>query len=152
MYLFFMENNIVMIILWFIVCLAALGIEISTTQLVSIWFTGGAFISLILACFNVDYRIQLIVFVVASLLLLIFTKPFLKQKFIDVHKNTNVNSIVGHEVEITQEVSLKKPGAGKIRDVTWTCKTQDETPINEGEFATIIAINGNSLIVTKKGK
>ena len=151
MFLFFMENNIVMIIIWFIICLIALGVEISTSQLVSIWFSGGAFISLILACFNVDWKIQLIVFAIASIVLLIFTKPLLEKKIIDVHKNQNVNSLVGQEVIITKEVSLNHPGEGKIRDVTWTCKTMDQSSFEVGEICEIKAVNGNSLLITKKG-
>ena len=149
--LFFMENNIIMIIIWFVLCLIAIGIEISTSQLVSIWFAGGAFISLILACFNVSWQIQLIVFTVSSILLLIITKPIISKKIIDVHKNQNVNSLVGQEILIIKEVSINKPGEGKIRDVVWTCKTKEQVILSEGEFCEIIAVNGNSFLVTKKG-
>ena len=151
MFLFFMENNILMIVVWFIICLIAVGVELSTSQLVSIWFAGGAFISLILACFNVSWQIQLIVFASLSILLLIVTKPILEKKIIDVHKNQNVNSLVGQEIIITKEVSLNHPGEGKIRDVTWTCKTMDQSNFEIGEICEIKAVNGNSIIITKKG-
>ena len=149
MHLFFMENNITMIIIWLVAFIILLGIELSTTQLVSIWFCGGAFISLILACFNVPWQVQLIVFASVSILLLVVTKPIINKKFKSVDDSKNLNTVVGTLIYLTKEVSKDKQGEGKIRDVTWTCKTNYDEPLLAGEQVKIVAVSGNSLFVTK---
>ena len=149
MHLFFMENNITMIIIWLVAFIILLGIELSTTQLVSIWFCGGAFISLILACFDVPWQVQTVVFVVISILLLIITKPIINKKFNSVDDSKNINTVVGTHIYLTKDVSKEKQGEGKIRDVVWTCKTNDENPLLAGEKVEIVDVSGNSLFVTK---
>lgn len=152
MFLFFLENNIVSIILWLAVFLIALGTELSTTQLVSIWFSGGALVSLILACFNVHWIIQIAVFLIVSLLLLVLTRPFIRKRIHNPETKTNADSMIGSEILISKEVSEQMPGEGKFRDIVWTCKTDSGETISAGEFAIIKEIRGNSLIVTRKGK
>ena len=58
---------------WLGVIALAIIVEASTSALVSIWFIPSAIISFILALCKVDLWIQIVVFFVASALLLIFT-------------------------------------------------------------------------------
>lgn len=152
MTLFFLENNIVTIIMWLAIFFIAIAVELATTELVSVWFSGGALISLILACFDVDWVIQLIVFVVVSAVLLILTRPFVRKKLNSPSHKTNVDSLIGKEIIILSKVDKLNPGEGKVRDVIWTCITYDEEGINPGDIAKIKDIDGNKLIITKKGE
>ena len=68
-------------ILWLILIIVLSFIEVSTVNLVSIWFIASAFVSLILSLFEIPFIIQFAVFVLLGVILMIITKPFL-QKFI----------------------------------------------------------------------
>ena len=156
MHLVFMENNITMIIIWLAIFIVTLVIELSTTQLVSIWFSGGAFVSMILACFDVAWQIQLLVFVLIALILLILTRPVILKALNKNNYHQHLNSVVGTLILLTKDVSIHQQGEGRIRDVVWTCKTEDTDTLHAGEYVKIIAVSGNSLIVSKntekKGK
>ena len=152
MYLFFMENNIYAIIVWLAIFLITIGIEFGTAELVSIWFSGAAFIALLLACFNVNWIVQVVVFVITAILLLVLSRPLLKKRLSTPEIATNADSLIDNEILITKKVSRETPGEGKIRDVVWTCKTDDEVPIESGAFAIIKELRGNALIVRKKGE
>lgn len=137
------------LIIWGLVLVLAVIVEAATEQLVSIWFALGALIAAILACFNVAWYIQLIVFAVVSLVSLIAVKFILikdRQKQSTVL--TNTDSLIGSEILVTKTINgLEEPGQGKHRDVFWTLES-DEV-IEAGEKAIISEIKGNRLIVKK---
>ena len=78
--------QIMAIVVWSIVIVGTIIIELAGPQVVSIWFTLGALVSLILAIFNVELWIQIVVFVGISLVALAITKPlydkFLKKRWL----------------------------------------------------------------------
>ena len=65
-------------IIWLVIFVLALLIEAIGPEIVSIWFAGGALVSLIISFIpGVDWWVQLIVFAVVSAALLVFIRPFL---------------------------------------------------------------------------
>ena len=60
---------------WLIALAVLLVIEIITLGLTTIWFAGGALVAFVLALFNVPLLVQITVFLVVSILLLLFTRP-----------------------------------------------------------------------------
>ena len=73
-----------------------------------------------------------------------------KKSHYNKNKRTNYDSLIGKEILITEKVSIKKPGAGKVRDVEWTVSTEDAVGFDVGEYAVVESISGNRLIVKRK--
>lgn len=142
--------NVFWIALWIIIFIAALIIEFSTEQLVSIWFAGASLISFILALCSVKWWIQIIVFIVISIILIAGSRKFIK-KVLQNDIPTNSDSLIGQEILVIKSVSKHDLGAGKVRDITWSLTTNEEEVINEGEYAIVTDIRGNKLHVKKKG-
>ena len=142
------ESQLFCLILWGVMFVLALGVELATTELVSIWFCGGALVSVIFAAFDLPFWAQLIAFVGVSAVLLILSKLFWAKKFKIKNVGTNTDALIGEEILITVPVTKKVNGAGKFRDVTWTVVSDDD--IDAGSYAVIEAIQGNKLIVRKK--
>lgn len=142
------DNQITWIVVWISVFILALIIELTTEQLVSIWFCGSAVICLILAIFSVPWWIHLIVFILASSILLVVSRFLIKK---DQQKSvpTNTDSLIGQEIKIIKEVTSSSYGEGKVRDVVWSILSK-EGEIKEGEIAIIENIEGNHLIVRRK--
>ena len=111
---------------------------------------------MILACFNVSWQIQLIVFILTAIILLLLTRPVILNALNKNNYHKNLNSLVGTLILLTKDVSIRQQGEGRIRDVVWTCKTEDTDTLLAGEYVKVLAVSGNSLIVTKniekKGK
>ena len=144
------ESQVFGIVFWVAVMLVAIVIEVSTTQLVSIWFAGGALISAILAIFRIPFVWQILAFAVMTTILLVLSKLVFKKKIEVKDTKTNSDSLVGLELLVVSRVTDKTVGEGKIRDVVWTVITNDTTPIETGEYAVIKEIVGNKLLVTRK--
>lgn len=144
------ESQLFGIVFWVAIMLIAIVIEVTTVQLVSIWFAGGAVVGIILAIFNVGFVWELLGFAVASSILLLLSKFVFKKKIEVKDTKTNSDSLVGLELIVTSRVTDRTCGEGKIRDVVWTVITNDNTPIESGEYAVIKEIVGNKLLVTRK--
>lgn len=152
------ENNMItlidldiysyLIIAWAILFMIALLVEINTSQLVSIWFCGGAVIAILLSIFRVHWMIQFGAFLIISILSLLLFKLIFKKKMNKKEYHTNIDSLINSEILITKDVTPNNPGQGKFRDIIWTCVSSAE--IKEGEIAIIKSIEGNRLIVIKK--
>ncbi len=146
-----LDSNITWIVFWTIIFIITLLVEISTTQLVSIWFSGASIISFILALCSVPYWIQLVVFVFSSALLLFLSNLLFKDKILKFKKSpTNADTLIGQEIKLTKGVSLLEYGEARIRDVIWTVAVDNDKQYNKDEIVVIKEIKGNKLIVTKK--
>jgi membrane protein implicated in regulation of membrane protease activity len=133
--------------IWAAVIVLTVVLEIVTTELVCIWWAGGAIASLVLALCGVPYWIQLIVFVVVSIaMLIVLRKVFLKLLGKDKEK-TNLDSLIGKKFPLLQPIEKHKAGVIKINDVTWRCEDKFGKPHTVGEEVEIVEFLGNKIIV-----
>ena len=140
--------NVAYVIIWVVVFIAAIVIEFSTMELVSIWFAISAIPSLIMAAFGVNIWYQVLAFAVMSAIAFVITKLFIKKKIKVNPSATNADSLIGNDILIISDVTPTQNGEGKVRDIVWTVTSKDF--IAKGEFAIVKEIKGNKLIVIKK--
>ena len=140
------------ILIWVVLLVAFLVIEVATMGLTTLWFAGGALASFILSFFNgISIWIQLVVFVLVSLVLLIFTRPALI-KLIDKNKvKTNVETVPGKIALVTEQIeNLAGKGAVEIAGITWTARAEhDDEVIDIGEKVVVLRVEGVKVIVKK---
>ncbi len=136
---------------WLAICVAALIGELSTMDLLSIWFVGGGLVALILSCFkNVAWYWQALAFALVSLLLLFAVRPIAKKVMTkDSEGNTNVDSFIGKKIRMITVADFDNLGSAKINDVVWSVKSFDGTPLYEEEVVEIVGIEGNKLVAKK---
>lgn len=137
-----------MAICWFAIFLVLLFIELATINLVSIWFALGAVAAMIVSFFIESTLIQIMVFVVVSIISLIITKPLIK-KFKSMHiEATNLDRVIGKTGFITKKITSSDYGEVKVLGTIWTA-TSDEV-IDVGTKVVVKKIDGVKLIVEKK--
>ena len=66
---------------WLIIMIVFLVIEIVTLGLSTIWFAAGALVSYIIAMLGANLVVQIIVFLVVSIVALVFTRPIAMRFF-----------------------------------------------------------------------
>ena len=140
-----------MSIFWLILMVICIVFEIATVGLVSIWFAGGSLIACFLAMANIHVVIQVIVFLVVSLLLLIVTKPMAKEWINKDRVRTNYEGIIGKVVRVTERVdNINETGTALINGQEWTARSKNDNIILEqGEVAQVVNISGVKLILKK---
>ena len=132
---------------WAAVIVAALLLEGVTFGLVAIWFVPGALVALIMSLFSVPLPWQILAFGVISVITL-----FLGLKIRRKKTKTNVDSLVGKTVLITEEVNnIEAKGTGKLNGQVWTVRAKNPAEaLAPGDLAIVVAIEGVKLICRKK--
>ena len=140
------------IIFWLVMFVIFLVAEILTLGLTTIWFAGGAVVSFILALCDVSLPIQIIAFLVVSIVLLILTRPIALRFFNQNREKTNVDSIKKKKAVVLENIdSLHGIGRVEINGMEWSAKTDEADEIIEaGEVVIIEGIQGVKLIVKKE--
>ncbi len=137
--------------IWLAIMIVLIGIEIVTVGLTTIWFAIGALAAILAAFMGGSVIVQIAVFLIVSLGMLIFTRPFAMKYINATHIKTNYEGIIGKIVRITQDVdNLNATGAAIVNGQEWTVRSnQDDMKIQAGNLAKVIRISGVKLIVEK---
>ena len=138
--------------------LAAFGvlllIEILTLGLTTIWFAVGALAAFLLALVQVPLMIQVVVFIVVSVVMLVFTRPIMTKHLNKKTTKTNAESLVGRKARVLIPINnLKSEGQVMVNRMEWTARsTKDEVTFQKDEMVRIVGISGVKLIVEKENK
>ena len=137
---------------WLLAFLVFIGIEIATFSLATIWFAGGSLVGLVLYLAGASLEVQLAAFAVVSFLLLLLTRP-LALRYVNRHvKKTNVESLVGKQARITEDVDNEKgTGTAVLNGQEWTARAAEGgRPIPAGTLVQVKEIRGVKLIVAEQ--
>lgn len=138
-------------IIWIVLIIIFAAIEIITVGLTSIWFAGGALAALICYAAGLSEAGQFVVFVVVSLILLCFTRPwairFLKPHLI----KTNYEQVIDENVCLTETVdNLKGTGTAVYKGQEWTARAYEDRKVFEaGSIVKVKEIRGVTMYVVE---
>lgn len=135
-----------MFYIWLTIAVVLAIIEMSTVNLVSIWFIISSIFAMIISLLTDNIVIQVAIFVLGGTLLLILTKDAIK-KILPVKTKTNIDRIIGMKGIVTEKITKKTPGEVKVDGKRWTA-IADET-INTDETVEILEINSTKLKVKR---
>lgn len=141
-----------MVYVWLGVLVAAVVVEMCTTQMVSIWFAIGALASFFVALAGVEQIwIQIVVFVIVSAIALIVTRPLVKKMVNGKAEPTNADMVIGKTGVVTEAIdNLAPSGQVKVAGAVWTARSADDSVIGENEKVIIKEISGVKLLVIKE--
>lgn len=140
------------VLFWLAVMVIMLVIEIITLGLTSIWLAGGALVAFILAMLNVPFIAQVIVFLIVSLVLIVFTRPVAVKYFNKDRVKTNVESMIGRQAIVVSEVdNLQGIGRVTVGGQEWSARTVEEgIVLPVGTVVIVKAVSGVKLIVEER--
>ena len=140
------------VLFWLAVMVIMIVIEIITLGLTTIWLAGGALVAFILAMLNVPFIAQVIVFLIVSLVLIIFTRPVAVKYFNKDRVKTNVESMIGRQAIVVSEVdNLQSIGRVTVGGQEWSARTEKEGVILPvGTVVIVKAVSGVKLIVEER--
>ncbi len=139
----------IMIIIWFAVIIVAALIEINTMDLTSIWFSAGALVAFIFALVKLNPILQIIIFLVVSLLLLLSIRPIVKNYLKTNVISTNTDRLIGKVAVCTKDINLGERGEVKIDGKYWLAISSGDEDILVDEKVEVLAIEGVKLVVDK---
>ncbi len=134
---------------WLIALAVLLVIEIITLGLTTIWFAGGALVAFLLSLVSDSFILELVVFLVVSLVLLFFTRPIAQKYFNKQRVKTNYESLIGRDGKVIERIdNFNNTGQVMVGGLEWTARALDSQEIIEtGERVIIREVSGVKLIV-----
>lgn len=137
-----------MVTVWLVAFVVFLIAEAVTVGIVSIWFAGGALLSMIAAALGAQIWLQICIFVVVSAVLLVLTRPVV-EKHLSKHKiPTNADALIGQTAVVTEDIDNDETvGSVKINGQIWSAYTEDGGFAKKGDKVTVTNIQGVHLIV-----
>lgn len=127
-------------------------IELMGSALVTIWFAFGSVFALISKFLGLDPTMQVLVFLLSSILLLLFTRPIAK-KLMSKNKNkikTNTDSLLGKQAKVIKRISEHEYGQIKVDGQIWTAAAENKSDLFDVDTeVTVTGITGVKLLVKK---
>ena len=137
--------------LWLAAMVVLLIIEAGVPGLVSIWFAFGALAALISALFHAPVWLQLVWFLLVSVISLVLTRPLVKKYVNSRTQPTNADMMIGKEAVVTEAIdNIRAKGAVALAGKTWTARMENDDETAEiDDVVSVVRIEGVKLIVRK---
>ena len=138
------------VVVWLALFVILAVSELITMGLTSIWFAIGALAACLVSALGANLIVQAIVFVVVSILILLFIRPFSVNYINKDPEKTNVESMEGKVGEVTADINnVLATGTVKIDGMDWTARTDNGEIIEAGEYVKVLRVEGVKVIVEK---
>lgn len=135
-------------LLWTILAIVLTVAEGMTMGLTTIWFALGALAALVAAAFKMNVVIQILVFLVVSVVTLVYTRPVAMRVLKIGATKTNAASLVREKGVVTKAIEPYATGQVKVKGQVWTAQGEtSEAAIVEGTEIQVMDISGVKLIV-----
>ena len=136
---------------WLSLAVILAVVEISTTQLVSIWFVIGAAATAVMSSTIIkgNLVLQIIAFILISTIALLLTRPLVRKIRKQELISTNSDRNIGKSGVVIADINPEN-GKGMVRigSETWSAKSLQNYVIKEGTNIKVVAIEGVKLVVT----
>lgn len=139
-------------IVWLVAMIVLLIVEAIVPGLVSIWFAIGALAALVSALLGAPLWLQMVWFLVVSVVALALTRPLVKKYVNGRVQPTNADALIGRDCVVTEDIdNIAGTGAVKVDGKVWTARSVDENVhFQAGSIVTAVRIEGVKLIVTER--
>ncbi len=139
------------VIFWLAATVILFIAEAITVNLVTVWFALGALAAFIAAVAGAQLWLQIVLFLIVTVVTLIFTRPLAKKHINGKHEATNADMVIGKIAIVTEEIdNLAAKGAVSCMGKVWTARSEKGENISQGDEVTVKKIQGVKLIVSPK--
>ena len=127
-------------VIWFLIGLGLLLLELILPGLVILFFGAGAWITaLVCALVKINLNVQILIFLVASLLGLVLLRKYLKRRFFgkkDEEAQDQLEEFIGRKAKAVDDF---KEGSGLVefKGTRWSASCA--TPVTRGQWVSIVS-------------
>lgn len=135
-------------VIWFLIGLGLLLLELVLPGLVILFFGAGAWVTaLVCAISDINLNVQILIFLVASLLGLVLLRKYLKNRFFsrkEAETQDQLEEFIGRKAKAVNDF---KDGIGKVefKGTRWSARCTEE--VSKGQWVTIVSKDSLTLEV-----
>lgn len=135
---------------WLIVFVVFAALELTTVGLTCIWFSVGAIAGCVTSLLTGNWIIQAMVFIIVTIVTLIFVRPFALKYINSNAEKTNVNSMEGKTGKVLVDIdNVNATGLIVVDGMEWTARSVDGDVIPKDEMVTVVSVEGVKAMVKK---
>ena len=133
---------------WLMAFIILVVMEFLTMGLTTIWFAIGALAAFFASLFGATFWVQIVLFLVVSLVVLVVYRP-LAVKYVNSRRTkTNVDDLIGKEAKVTEKIdNLNQTGRVVLNGMDWSARTTIGGKIDVDTIVRVIDVKGVKLIV-----
>lgn len=143
------------VLFWAVLTVLLIVAEVATVQMVAVWFAAGSLVAFVCSLFGVPFSVQVIVFILGSVLLLAATRPIVKKLLRGMKKEkVNADRVIGQECIVKEEIN-NLSGTGRVfaDGLDWTARSMDDSVVYPaGMVCEVVKMEGVKLFVTASQK
>jgi inner membrane protein len=138
-------------VIWFLVGFILIVMEFGIPGLITLFFGIGAWIVALLTLFiDISIDIQLFIFIIISVLSLVFLRKHFKKLYIGKMDKSQfgpdeLDEFIGHKAEVIKEISPNITGKIEFHGTLWNAESKEK--LVKGEIVKIIDKKNLTLIV-----
>ena len=149
----FMTDLTGYLVFWVVAFLIFSIIEAITVRLNAIWFAAGSLAAFVSVLLEVPFWMQLLFFLLSSLLLLFITRPLQKRLSAGRYHAASVTDVIGCTGTVTEQINnTSAKGRVKIGELDWLARSTDGSLLKTGEKVVVQSVDGIAVIVAKETK
>lgn len=133
--------------IWFGLAVVFTLIEVTTFNLVTIWFALGSLIMIFVSFLPIPIGWTVLIFLGISTLMLIFTRPIAEKKLKIGKAKTNTDALLGEKVVVIKPFSDFDKGEVKVKGISWSALAVKGASFQEGEKGIIEKVEGVTLYI-----
>ncbi len=135
--------------IWLVIFVILVIAEVLTMGLTTIWFALGALASFAVSLFSSQLWLQIVVFLVVSLIVLIFYRPLAVKYVNSRSEKTNIDELIGKEGRVTEKIdNFGQTGRILLNGMDWAARAKvDGIVIEADTIVRVKEVKGVKLIV-----
>lgn len=133
---------------WLMAFIILVVMEFLTMGLTTIWFAIGALVAFFASLSGATLWVQIILFLVISLVVLVVYRP-LAVKYVNSRRTrTNVDDLIGKEAKVTERIdNINQTGRVVLNGMDWSARTTTGGTIDVDTIVKVIEVQGVKLVV-----
>lgn len=134
---------------WLVLLILSLVAEGASAAVTSIWFAIGALAAMGAALLGAELWLQILLFMVVSVLLLLSLRPLLKKYITPKKARTNIDSVIGSQGVVTEQIdNIAASGRVKLGGMEWSARSATGEVMEPGTVIMVEKIEGVKVFVT----
>lgn len=135
---------------WLIVFVVFCALELASLGLTCIWFAVGALAACVASLLGGNWIVQAVVFIIVTVAVLVFVRPFAIKFVNSKAEKTNVESMSGKTGRVIKEIdNIGATGMIVVDGVEWTARSATGEVIPVDALVTVVSIEGVKAMVKR---
>lgn len=133
---------------WLILFVVFAALELVSLGLTCIWFAVGALAACLTSLITENWIIQACVFIIVTVVVLIFLRPIAIKYINNKAEKTNVDSLIGKKAKVIEAIdNINAKGSVSIDGMEWTARSLEGNTISKDTLVEVVEIRGVKAIV-----